>query len=585
MKLRTLAFIIAVAVLSGCAGFRRETVAPGDFAGLRKQLGDLVAHKMKDAQVEGASVVLVNGDATVLEAGYGVADKEGGRKADADTLYCVGSVTKLFTATTIMRLVEQGKIDLDKPIKTYLPEFSIKSRFPEAGPITLRSILTHHSGLPSDRLSGMFTKAPAPYATILTALRDEYVASPPWHAFSYSNLGFDVAAIVAERVSGKPYPEAVREAVLRPAGMDATTFDPTAPLVSKTYHDGAFDQEPGLRDTPAGGMYSSARDLGRFMRMVMAGGKSERGRVIEEATLDEMLRPQNAHVPLDFSFRIGLAWILDHRASASDRVIGHNGATINYHTALAIDVGNKLGVALLTNSRRGGEIAGAIVADALEMAREASGKKADPKVDRPAAAPDADPAAIAAHAGFYSTVMGAAPLRAAGKALRYTNSGWDAEVFPLMDGTFGARLLLLGFFPLELDQTREIRLAFRDVAGRHVLTAMAEGGEFYAGERLTARPLPDSWQARIGDYDISNLGDDHPLIHGLSVKERGGFAIVSGNVSGSPLPMTFALQPISDDEAIILGTGRSLGETVRVVRGASGEKIVAAGYELVRRQE
>ncbi|MBK8278399.1 MAG: beta-lactamase family protein [Nitrospira sp.] len=105
----------------------------------------------------------------------------------------------------MMHLVERRLIDLDQPLTTYLPEFSFKTRFPDAPPITIRHLLTHHSGLPRDILRGMWAPHPQPYATVLDDLRTSYVLSPPNQIFSYSNLGMTILGHVIERVSGMTY--------------------------------------------------------------------------------------------------------------------------------------------------------------------------------------------------------------------------------------------------------------------------------------------------------------------------------------------------------------------------------------------
>ena len=112
---------------------------------------------MKKNSVTGLSIALVDDQRIVWAEGFGYADQEKKIPATADTLYRVGSISKLFTDTAAMQLVEQGKLDIDQPLKKYIPNFSIKSRYPDTAEITPRQLMTHHSGLPRDRLKGFMT--------------------------------------------------------------------------------------------------------------------------------------------------------------------------------------------------------------------------------------------------------------------------------------------------------------------------------------------------------------------------------------------------------------------------------------------
>ena len=109
---------------------------------------------MKANRIIGLSIALVDDQSVVWEQGFGFADKEKKLPATPETIYRLGSISKLFTATAAMQLADQGKLDIDKPVEVYLPEFSIKSRFTDAHAITPRNIMTHHSGLPRDYLKG-----------------------------------------------------------------------------------------------------------------------------------------------------------------------------------------------------------------------------------------------------------------------------------------------------------------------------------------------------------------------------------------------------------------------------------------------
>jgi len=139
-----------------------------------------------EAGITGLSVALVDDQEMVWSEGFGYADKANGVAATPDTLYMVASISKLFTASAIMQLAEAGKIDIDQPVQTYVPEFSINSRFPEAGPITPRTLMTHHAGLPSDITNGMLAFGDdlealtiSEFQDMVQEIKQAHVTNPP----------------------------------------------------------------------------------------------------------------------------------------------------------------------------------------------------------------------------------------------------------------------------------------------------------------------------------------------------------------------------------------------------------------------
>ena len=220
--------LMITALLMGCFHSpppKPETRLPGDYAYTKEYIRWFVQQQIKKHDVTGVSLALVDDQRVVWAEGFGYADKAHNLPATPDTLYRAGSITKLFTATAMMQLVERGLIDLDQPITTYLPEFSFKTRFPDAPPITLRHILTHHSGLPRDIARGMWSSTPQPYTTVLDDLTTSYVLHPPNYIFSYSNLGMTVLGQVIERMSGEPYATYVSRAILNPVGMTTALIE------------------------------------------------------------------------------------------------------------------------------------------------------------------------------------------------------------------------------------------------------------------------------------------------------------------------------------------------------------------------
>lgn len=587
--MRIPALLLALAALAGCTSAppRPTSVARGDYESVRTYATQLIQHGMEKASVPGLSIALVDDQRIVWAEGFGYADKERDIPATADTLYRVGSISKLFTATAAMQLAEQGRLDIDRPLTDTLPDFAIRSRFPATAPITPRELMTHHAGLPRDRAKGFMTAHPQPFESLTADIRDEYLAYPPGLVFSYSNLGVSLLGTAIERVSGQPFAEHLRQTVLAPLGMTNSAFAPglsPSPLMASGYQGQEAAAEPPLRDVPAGGLNASVADLARFISMVFADGRP----VLQPGTLAEMLRPQNADVPLDLDFRIGLGWMLSPFGASAIENAGpvaiHNGATAYFRSQLYLLPEHKLGVVVLANSSTAGELAGQVARETLFLALEAKAGIRQPARARPQPVAGPLPAATVDNAvGAYATVAGFARLHGDANDLRADAVGHSFKLVPRSDGLLGLDYRLLGFIPIDLGSLGEVGFSRRQVAGRDLLVARSGKLEMLAGQRLAPPADLGPWRERLGEYRIANLGDDQALVERIRVMEEDGFLLVEMTMAG-PTRQTvrLPLMPLSDSEAILLNGLADGGETVRRVVLDGEEGFAYSGYLLKR---
>ena len=189
IPIRILSSLAILFLLSACATApqKPDQVKGDDYAYTQQKLTWLIDKKMTEQDIVGLSVALVDDQRVVWSSGFGYSDDSNGIKATAHTIYRAGSVTKLFTATAVMQLAEQGKIDIDRPLKEYLPDFHINTRFDKAAEVTPRLIMTHHSGLPSDLINGMWGDAGASYRDLPGLLYSDHLAFEPGQVRAYSN--------------------------------------------------------------------------------------------------------------------------------------------------------------------------------------------------------------------------------------------------------------------------------------------------------------------------------------------------------------------------------------------------------------
>ena len=277
--------------------------------------------------------------------GAGLADAERRTPATARTLYRMGSISKLFTDTAAMQLVAQGRLDLDEPVSRTLPWWRPHDA-KSPTPVTLRQLMTHHSGLPRDHADSMWLQAAAgatdDFRAMLRGLPDDANDAPPGLAFSYSNVGLDLVGALVEAASGEPFEQRLSQSLLAPLGMGESTFSaalPASPHMARGHLAGQPQTEPALRDTPAGGLTASVDDIARFLSMQFARGRSAQGQtVLPASALAEMLRVQNADVPLDADMHIGLGWMFTtfglDTVKGGGPVAHHAGATLYFCSQL-----------------------------------------------------------------------------------------------------------------------------------------------------------------------------------------------------------------------------------------------------------
>ncbi len=291
--------------------------------------------RLTSASVAGrfSGVVLVaKYDAPVFERAYGLADRERNIPNTVDTRFRIGSMNKMFTATAVLQLVQAGKVALDAPLGTYLPDYPNA----DAAKVTIRQLLTHTGGT-----GDIFTPEFDAHRLDLKTL-DDYeklygkrgLAFPPGSKYEYSNYGFILLGLVVERVSGQSYYDYVREHVYEPAGMTSTGSEPeevAVPNRSIGYTIGSggnvvpnTDTLP-YRGTSAGGGYSTAGDLLKFAKSLQA------HRLLEAAYTD-MLTTGKVDAGDGFKYGFGFGDSIVNGI----RCFGHTGGAPGMNGALSI---------------------------------------------------------------------------------------------------------------------------------------------------------------------------------------------------------------------------------------------------------
>ena len=282
-----------------------STDGPSDPAEMEAFLDTFISTQLTKYQIPGAAVAVVVDGGLLFAKGYGVTDTRSQTPVQADrTLFHAGSVTKLFTWTAVMQLVEQGRLDLHADVNTYLSDFQIPATYPE--PITLHHLLTHTPGF-EDQLSNLFRFGPNDGLPL-----DEYVVRklparvyPPGEIIGYSNYGAALAGYIIEQITGIPYEQYIEENILTPLEMHCSTL--RQPVPAEWMPDLALGHYPGLSgplplheyfpSAPVVGLTATVTDIAKFMIAHLQDGRYGETCILQAATAQEMHRQQFTHDP------------------------------------------------------------------------------------------------------------------------------------------------------------------------------------------------------------------------------------------------------------------------------------------------
>lgn len=302
--------------------------------------------------VPGLAVGLAIGDETHTAA-FGVTSVDHPLPVTPDTLFQIGSITKTFLGTLVMRLVEERQLDLDTPVRRWVPELRLRDADAAAG-VTLRHCLTHMCGWFGDHFEdfGNSDGALSRYVTSMAELEQQVPLGSVW---AYNNAAFCLAGRVVEVVTGETIETAMRERLFVPLRLQRTFFFAHEVITHRVASGhNVFDGEPRVArpwaipraQNAAGGIVASVEDLLRYARFHMGDGTAEGGyRYLSAESLEHMRSP---HVAGALGVMRGIAWSVEDVGGV--RVIGHNGATIGQQALLQIAPQMRLALAMLTNS-------------------------------------------------------------------------------------------------------------------------------------------------------------------------------------------------------------------------------------------
>lgn len=309
----------------------------------------------KKGKAVGVNLALFNSKGIIYNYNYGFANKEQGIKSNNDSLYMIGSNTKVLTALAILKLMEEGKLSLEDDVKKHIPEFEVQSYF-EYDKISIKNLLMHRSGLVSDLFHLILGKT-RDYHEVIPELRETYLTATPGKMFSYSNVGYTVLGIVIERVSGLSYTEYIQEEIAKPLGiqvhflLDEEDRHKFASSVSLCYDRKGKAVEDNLSTLlPAGSnTYMSLSDFIKFGQMFL----KKDGALLKKETL-KLMETLDLEETIDqevYNVGFGLIHQQYDMGEQVGKVLGHGGNTTCHHSMFNYIPELDVGIVVMTNSQ------------------------------------------------------------------------------------------------------------------------------------------------------------------------------------------------------------------------------------------
>jgi CubicO group peptidase (beta-lactamase class C family) len=458
-----------------------------------KRLDEFITRHMSEMGAPGMMLVLADRNSILRSSQYGLADVKAGIRVSPQTLFEIGSVSKSFVAIAILQLVEEGKLDLHKPVAAYLPWLKVDSSY---APFTTHHLLSHTSGL-----SGV----PLLIRVAATTLRTGF---EPGSRFVYCNIGYVLLGFILEAIDKQPFAEIMKRRVLNPLGMSSS-----APIISNEIRDqvaiGYWPLRPDrpfplrgkLGEAPfvevpeaAGSIAATANDMGNYLQMLLNRGAAPKSRVLSEKSFESFIRPviKAAFRGEDASYAYGL-WVSD---ANKHTLLRHTGGMVAFSSSMCADVTEGFAAFASVNARlAGGYRPVAVTKYALELLSAASRGQ-----ELPALPPSPPPAQRITNAADYTGTFTSPD----GKKLVLTSEGEE-----LILQHAGTRIVLeqagRDRFLVKHPDFELYALSFgRD---KDLVVEAFHGANWWMGQRYSGPKTfeyPKEWDAYTGHFHSDN---------------------------------------------------------------------------------
>jgi CubicO group peptidase (beta-lactamase class C family) len=524
---------------------------------------------MAQKHMPSLAVSIIDDQEIIWQETFGLANLEKDQPAESNTVYRLWSLAKVFTAIETLRLVENGLVDLDTPITEYIPDLALQSRFLDSDAITIRSILTHRSGLPRN---GCHRIDPSPEVlpALVISLNDCYQTYPVGYRYKYSNVGFDLLGHLVEEMRGTLFPEYLRAELFLPIGMENTAF-------LRSHISAEVEVAPGyefykgeyypyiqgdITNIASGNLYGTLDDMAKFMQFIFRDGEAGGAQLIDPTTLKKMFVEQasSARDP----HLMGLGWKIA-RVLDSELLVWHDGGSSEGTGSLvAFLPGRKLGVVLIANGTTfDGSVSVPLAVEFLELMLEAKYGLVSLQ-DEPLETVEIERTLLEKYAGKYIVFSDVMDVYLDGDQLKGSIYGFSFNLDPLSESLFQPRswladIGLAGLLgaPIDLHQLRVEFMAGDEISPDFVIIHLGKISYEICPEYPDIGEIPPLWEKLTGEYDLVARLPSGLL--GTEVLSQTNIWVEDGvlRMAGAIGPIV----PISETELIIL-SGSFAGETM-----------------------
>ena len=556
---------------------------PTDWNSYKLEFNELFLQDLKENNVSNSAFAVFNND-SVIYLGSNLAS-ETVERVGLETKYLIGSVTKVFTAIAVMQLYEKHKLDIDAPVSQYIPDFSIKQRFPESKPITIREVLTHHAGLPSDIFLHKFSSNSPDYHELLNYLNQHTTCFPVGKIKSYSNLGYALLGILVERVSGKTYTDYVRQNIFLPLKMTNSGFYTNASLqkgLTKAHDkEGKVVSELPIYDLPAGGIYSTVIDMMKFGRSFI----DKKSILLSPHTVEIMFQLQNKDVMLDLDDRSAICFDFKNKTPELGRIFEHGGAMVYHRAQLYIAPDAGLAAVMLSDAPQGTKSSWKLNEELMLNYAKLNKIKIDakPNQEKPIPFTTIQSKNLKFFVGDYCMPGMICNLSWQHENLAAKIQDNDFYIVSEDNHSFVGAKRILGF----MAKSKKVWLFLEQIDGENILMQSMDWGDItIIGQQVKdKKPIPVDWKRRIGKYQIINQPrNELKMIDGFELIEKNGFIVLKykyNAVFDNSKGVEMALKIANNNEAYTRGLGAGGGESVQFNKSAKGhETFLYCGLEL-----
>jgi len=485
--------VVVVLIVFGVVACAPEPVEENAYNGVIAELTALIEEETARLDIPSLSIALVDDQRVVWQRGFGTQNADGVPSSE-NTVYRIGSITKVATATAVAQAAERGLVDLDAPITEYVPELVFDDPFDSEQAITLRHLLAHRAGILRESPVGHYfdTSFPGIEESVRSIVGTKLI-HPVGSITKYSNMGTPVAALALERVTGVPFAEYLRENILDPIGMTSSSLLRDREVIRTNLahsfmigFDGEYFPAPvfDLGGLAAGNLYSTVGDLSRFIMMFFAEGMAGDTRVLAPETVVAMMTPQ---FPDDAAGRrYGIGFQLNELEG--HRLVRHAGGIYGFTSLLTALPDDKLAVVVLDNVdiAIGPDVK--ILTRALRLMLE---ERTDVRLVPLPEVVELPSAELEPVAGKYESDGRPAFVSVEDGVLWVQLGGLTTIYRPLADG----------FFISDGRRDYGTKVAFTRAEGG-VVTGFEAGGRTYrrVDGYTPDRSVPSRWQPFVGDY-------------------------------------------------------------------------------------